>query len=133
MELLETQNPERRKLLETSERHKRELEKEVKQVSERTEKVLKNSLIIGGTLAITYLVVSQLGSGKKKKKFTKVKFQAAPNAPNAEANDEEHEILGSFASITSQIANTATLMLLDIAKDALTEFLKTRNKDNENS
>ncbi|MFM7487227.1 MAG: hypothetical protein ACKOC0_06555 [Cytophagales bacterium] len=132
MELLETQNPERRKLLETSERHKRELEKEVKQVSERTEKVLKNSLIIGGTLAITYLVVSQLGSGKKKKKFTKVKFQAAPNAPNAEAN-EEHEILGSFASITSQIANTATLMLLDIAKDALTEFLKTRNKDNENS
>jgi hypothetical protein len=34
MELLETQNPERKKLLETSERHKRELEKEVKDMSD---------------------------------------------------------------------------------------------------
>ena len=53
MELLETQSPERRKLLETSERHKRELEKEVKSVSEKTEKAITNALIIGGSLALT--------------------------------------------------------------------------------
>ena len=52
MELLETQDPERRKLLETSDRHKREFEKEVKDMSDKTEKVVKNALIIGGVLAV---------------------------------------------------------------------------------
>ena len=56
MELLETQDPERRKLIETSDRHKRELEKEVKAMSDKTEQVLKNALIIGGALALTYFM-----------------------------------------------------------------------------
>lgn len=133
MELLETQNPERKKLLETSERHKRELEKEVKHVSERTEKVLKNALIIGGALAVTYLLVSQLGSGKKKKKSTKIKLQAAPVASNAGMAEEEDETPSAFASIGTKMADAATVMLLDMAKEALTEFLKNRKKENADS
>ncbi|MFM8912083.1 MAG: hypothetical protein ACKOE6_04050 [Flammeovirgaceae bacterium] len=133
MELLETQNPERKKLLETSERHKRELEKEVKQVSERTEKVLKNALIIGGALAVTYLLVSQLGSGKKRRKSTKIKQQAPAMAPGAEAVEEADETPSALASIGSKIADTATVMLLDMAKEALVEYLKTRKKENADS
>lgn len=133
MELLETQNPERKKLLETSERHKRELEKEVKHVSERTEKALKNALVIGGVLAVTYLLVSQLGSGKKKKKSAKIRLQAAPVASSQSAAEEEDETPSAFASIGTKIADTATVMLLDMAKEALTEFLKTRKKENADS
>lgn len=133
MELLETQNPERKKLLETSERHKRELEKEVKHVSERTEKVLKNALVIGGALAVTYLLVSQLGSGKKKKKSAKIRLQATPVASSQSAAEEEDETPSAFASIGTKIADTATVMLLDMAKEALTEFLKTRKKENADS
>lgn len=133
MELLETQNPERKKLLETSERHKRELEKEVKHVSERTEKVLKNALVIGGALAVTYLLVSQLGSGKKKKKSAKIRLQATPVASSHSTAEEEDETPSAFASIGTKIADTATVMLLDMAKEALTEFLKTRKKENADS
>ena len=68
MELLETQDPEKRKLLETSNRHRQEMEREIKDISQKTEKVLKNALIIGGALALTYIVVNQLSSSKTKKK-----------------------------------------------------------------
>lgn len=133
MELLETQNPERKKLLETSERHKRELEKEVKDMSDKTEKVLKNALIIGGALAVTYLLVSQLGSGKKKKKSkAKIQLQAAP-APTDQMVEEEEETPNAFSAIGVKIADTATVMLLDIAKEALSEFLKTRQQKNADS
>ena len=67
MELLETQHPEKRKLLETSQRHRQEMEREIKDISDRSEKVLKNALVIGGALALTYLVVSHLGASKSKK------------------------------------------------------------------
>ncbi len=131
MELLETQDPERRKLLETSDRHKRELEKEVKDMSDKTEKVVKNALIIGGVLAVSYLLVSQLGSGKKKKKL-KAKPTAAAATVESEY-DEEPETPGVFAQIGSKVVDTATLVLLDLAKEALTEFLKNRKQKDGNS
>lgn len=133
MELLETQNPERKKLLETSEQHKRELEKEVKDMSDKTEKVLKNALIIGGALAVTYLLVSQLSAGKKKKKSkAKIQFQAAP-APTDHMAEEDEETPSAFSAIGSKIADTATVMLLDMAKEALSEFIKTRQQKNADS
>lgn len=133
MELLETQNPERKKLLETSEQHKRELEKEVKDMSDKTEKVLKNALIIGGALAVTYLLVSQLSAGKKKKKSkAKIQLQAAP-APTDHMAEEEEETPSAFSAIGAKIADTATVMLLDMAKEALSEFLKTRQQKNADS
>lgn len=131
MELLETQDPERRKLLETSDRHKRELEKEVKDMSDKTEKVVKNALIIGGVLAVSYLLVSQLGSGKKKKKL-KVKPSTGVSVVESD-DDEEPETPGVFAQIGSKVVDTATLVLLDLAKEALTEFLKNRKQKDGNS
>lgn len=131
MELLETQDPERRKLLETSDRHKRELEKEVKDMSDKTEKVVKNALIIGGVLAVSYLLVSQLGSGKKKKKL-KAKPTAAVATVESE-EDEEPETPGVFAQIGTKVVDTATLVLLDLAKEALAEFLKNRKQKDGNS
>ncbi len=68
MELLESQDPEKIRLIETSDRHKKALEKEMKSMSDKTERVVKNALIIGGVLAATYFVVSQLSSSKKKEK-----------------------------------------------------------------
>ena len=68
MELLETQDPERKRLLETSDRHKRAMEKELSEITQKTDRVLKNALIIGGSLALTFLIVSSLAKRRKKKK-----------------------------------------------------------------
>lgn len=135
MEFLETQDPERKKLLETSDRHRREIEKEVSALSDRTEKVLKSALIIGGTLALTYLAVSQLSSSKTKKK----KVKSKPKAVETEEDYEEEEVIAGglqnslLSQIGTKIVNTATLVLLDLAKEKLSEFLQSQKKQDENS
>jgi hypothetical protein len=130
MELLETQDPEKRRLLETSDRHKRELEREVKSISDKTEKTLKNALIIGGVLAATYLIVSQLSSTSKKRKRTKAKSVVTNGVDDP---IEEEETPSVFSQIGAKVADTATVVLLDLAKDALAEFLKNRKQKDGNS
>jgi len=46
-------------LLQKSARHREQLEDEVKLISERTEKIIINALVIGGALAATYFLVSR--------------------------------------------------------------------------
>ncbi len=121
MEFLEAQDPEKIKLLETSHRHQQEMKRELKDISERSEKVLKNALIIGGALALTYLVVNQLSSSKKKKKAKKENASEISAAPE---NDEEPPSL--LSKMGNQAMNMATLFLLDLAKEKLSEYLQHR-------
>jgi len=134
MELLETKDPDKRRLLETSERHKLELEREVKSLSDKTERLLINGLIIGGSLALTYFIVSQWGGSKAKKKK---KAKAKENVVSAAGFEIESEEAPAIPSLISQIGNKvinqASLILLDIAKEKLLEFLESRKKQDENS
>jgi hypothetical protein len=129
MELLETQDPEKKRLIESSLRHKQEMEREVKEISDRSEKMLKNALIIGGALALTYVVINQLSSTKKKKKKPK-KIKSA----NVEIEDLEEESSPSILSqMGDKLVNTATLFLLDLAKEKLSDYLQTKKSKDENS
>lgn len=138
MELLESQDPDKKRLIESSERHKRALEKQVNELGAKTEKMLTNALIIGGSLALTYFVVSSLSSGKKKKK-RKAKAAKAKAEVTDESDEEIEESSGSIVAPTiinmvgSRIINTLTFMLLDIAKEKLFDYLKSRKQDDENS
>ena len=127
MELLETQDPEKRKLLETSHRHRQEMEREIKDISQKTEKVLKNALIIGGALALTYLVFNHLSSTTEKKKKLKNK---AIDDPHEEREEEAPSMLSKMGD---KAMNMATLFLLDLAKDKLSEYLQQRKSKNEDS
>jgi hypothetical protein len=134
MELLETQDPEKKKLIETSDRHKRELEKEVKSLSDKTERVLVNALVIGGSLALTYFVISQWGKSKSKKKKAKAKAAGIDNG--SDDSDESQEVLEApsmISRIGTKVINQATLILLDIAKEKLIEYLESRKTRDENS
>jgi branched-subunit amino acid permease len=118
MELLETQDPERKKLIETSDQHKRELKKEVDAITGKTERMLTNALIIGGSLALTYFIVSQLGGSKKKRK------------KNTEEGMEVDEVAtpSVFSQIGTKVIDQAALILLDIAREKLSEYLQYRKK-----
>jgi ADP-ribosylglycohydrolase len=136
MELLESQDPLKRKLIASSDRHKRELQKEVKEIAERTERTMTNALIIGGSLALAYLVVSQISSTKKKKK--KYKIARIPKlkveSTKEEQAEDEEEVQGStnlISAIGTQVMNQATAMLLEIAREKLMEFLASRMKSDE--
>jgi len=129
MELLETQDPEKRKLLETSSRHRQEMEREIKDISQKTEKVLKNTLIIGGALALTYIVVSQLSSSKSKKRKSR-KEKEVESSPDEEPIDQSPSLLSKMGD---KALNMATVLLLDLAKEKLSEYLQHRKSKNEDS
>jgi FtsZ-interacting cell division protein ZipA len=136
MELLETQDPQKRKLIETSDRYKHELQKEVKTITEKTERTMKNALIIGGALALTYVLVSQISSSRKKKSRKKIK--AAAIAREVDDDEDEMEEISNEPSLISkvgtQIMNQATAILLELAKEKLSEYLESRKqKQDENS
>jgi hypothetical protein len=140
MELLEGQDPDKKRLIETSERHRRALEKEVSELGAKTEKMVTNALIIGGSLALTYFVVSSLSSGKKKRKKKKKakaqKVQVEKAGDGVDEMDEEQESIVApsiISMVGSRLINTATFMLLDIAKEKLFDYLESRKKDDENS
>jgi hypothetical protein len=128
MELLETQDPVKRKLIETSDRHKRELQKEVKTITDKSERALKNALIIGGSLALAYFVISQVSSSRKKKKTVKTNEES--DVDENQAEDKEPSFI---SKIGTQVINQATFILLEIAKDKLAEYLQSKNEKESSS
>ncbi len=132
MELLETQDPEKRRLIETSERHRRELEKEVKGMAQKTERVLTNALVIGGALALTYLAVSQF-TKKSKTKKTKKKQATSEVASAVEHEVHESSSPSLLQQIGTKVMDQATIILLDIARQKLAEYMQNRKTEDEPS
>jgi hypothetical protein len=135
MEILNKQDPEKKRLMDEANRHKEMLAEDVRLVSERTEKIVTNALIVGGTLAIAYLIVRQLSGGKSKKKKTNaIRLVAQPpkestGATEPETDDYDNSILNQ---IGNKIASEATVFLLNLAKEKLSEYLLSRKeKSNE--
>ncbi|MBA4145039.1 MAG: hypothetical protein DI538_02400 [Azospira oryzae] len=142
MELLESQDPRKKKLIESSDRYKRELEREVKAITEKTERTMKNALIIGGTLVLTYVLVSQLSASSKKKKKRKQKIKVIRPVVEKQAAEEEEEdddqpsfaMPAVISQVGTQVLSQASFILLELAKEKLMDFLQSRNKkEDENS
>jgi hypothetical protein len=127
MEILEKQDPEKRRLMNEAKKHKQNLSKDVQLVSEQTEKMVTNALIIGGALALTYFLISELGAKRKRKKSKSVKLvtQSPSESNDSEEAEESNSIL---AQIGTKIANEATVFLLNLAKEKLNEYLHANKK-----
>ncbi len=130
MELLETQDPEKKRLIETSDRHKRAMEKEIGDLTQKTDQILKNTLIIGGSLLVTFFVISALSKKRKKKKKKISQAEAAKTGEGLDPAVEEEVDDGPsvLGQVGTQLLNQASLMVLDIARQKLSEYLATRNK-----
>ena len=109
MELLETDDP-KNLLIRKSEKHKKGLEDEVKLLSENTERIVTNALVIGGTLALTYLLIRQFSKSKSKKKKAKKVHLIKASEPKFEAAavDDDSEP-GIVSQIGSALAAQATV------------------------
>ena len=133
MELIESQDPEKKRLIEASDRHKRALEKGVSDLSNNTQKMLTNAAIIGGVLALSYILVRQLSSSPEKPKKRKKKAKVTVVQPQVSTDDEEDdEDTGSpslLADIGTKIASQATVFLIDLARQKLMEYLESRKKE----
>ncbi len=135
---LETDNPDKGQLLQKSAHHRELLEEEVKLISERSEKIITNALIIGGALALTYFLVSGLsGKGERKKSKTRkiklVEGKEDSDILSDEGDDSGPERAGFVSQIGAVIAAQATGFLLSIAREKLLEFLESQGIKKENS
>ena len=125
---LETDNPEKGQLLQRSAHHRELLEEEMKAITEKSEKIITNALIIGGALALTYFVVSSLSGSSKKEKSRpkKIKLVASKEADEAQPETVQAEEAGFISQIGSVLVAQATGLLLSIARDKLVEFLQSQ-------
>jgi hypothetical protein len=123
-------NDPKAELLKKSERHRQELKDEVKMISDRTEKIVQNALIIGGTLAAAYFLMRQLSgsSPKRKKKVTtpKIKIVKATEGNEDTETIEEPSAPGVVSQIGTALASQATVFLLSLAKEKLMQYLESQ-------
>lgn len=124
MELLDTDDPIKSQLLMKTARHREDLEEETRAIAERTEKIITNAVIIGGALALTYFLYTQL-SGSKKKKVKKKEREV-----EVEEDEEIAAETSSAGNILSQVGTALVsqggVLLLALAKEKLTEYLRAR-------
>lgn len=128
MELLETDDPIKGQLLQRSAKHRDQLEEDARLISEKTEKMLTNALIIGGALAVTYFVVSSFSGSKKKKKSKTAQIRLVHGGATEEQAQSvaEPEAPGMMATIGTALAAQATAFMLSLAKEKLMEFLESQ-------
>lgn len=124
MELLEPNDP-KVELLNKSAKYRQELKEELKEISDRTERIITDALIIGGTFAIAYFVVRQFTASKRRKKKSQRLRVVNAQADGSEVNDEKESAgPGVMAQIGSALATQAAVFLLDIAKQKLSEYIE---------
>jgi hypothetical protein len=127
MELLDSDDPVKGQLLRKSAQHREQIEEDVKLISERTEKIITNALIIGGALAATYFIVNSFSVSKKKKKLKKVRLVKDESGTEQMMVESEPETPGVITQIGSALASQATVYLLSLAKEKLDEFMQSQN------
>ncbi len=129
MELYESDD--KNQLLKKSKLQRGALKEEVRLISARTQKMLTNALIIGGSFAVTYLVIRQFGSSKTKDKrrSKKTRYVAQPTIEPVAIHKPQAP--GIVSQLGATLVSQATVFLLDIAKGKLSEFLQTQSKKND--
>jgi hypothetical protein len=122
--VLQETNDMKIELLKRTAKHRQQLEKEVELISERTQNVLTNALIIGGTLATGYLLVRLFtGSSKRKSKSSSAGLMPI-SVERQRVVEEEPSSPGIMSQIGSALASQATVFLLGLAKEKLAEYLQ---------
>jgi hypothetical protein len=134
MELLESNDP-KTHLLRKAASQKQALNDEVQFISDKTEKMIKNALIIGGTLAATYFIYNLLSDGDSKKKKRKIKVLPVAANTNEETEEvNESAVSGMISKVGTVLASQAAVFLLSLAKEKIGEYLETRAiKKNDNT
>jgi hypothetical protein len=122
----ETDDPIKSTLLKKSAQYRDELEEEAKVISERTEKIIKNAVIVGGSLALAYFLYTSFASSKKKKSRKEKSLQATTAAPGIEVDEEEEESSPNkvLSQIGAALISQASVFLLSMAKEKLSEYLQ---------
>jgi hypothetical protein len=126
----EIDDPVKSSLLKKSAQYREDLEEEANVLTDRTEKIITNALIVGGSLALTYFLYRQFSGGGSKKNKPKVKkAKAVDTVTEAEEAVEEVSSPNKIISqIGTALVSQASVFLLSMAKEKLSEYLEAQAK-----
>jgi hypothetical protein len=130
MGMLGTDDPVKGQLMKKSALHREQLEEEVRSISEQTEKMITNAVIIGGALAVTYFLVSRFSGSKSKKKSKAARIklvQSSEKEPETIVHAEPSQP-GVVSQIGTALVSQATVFLLGLAQEKLAEFLQAQSE-----
>lgn len=127
----QTDNPEKGQLLEKSVHHRELLNEDVKLITEKTERIFTNALIIGGTLTAAYWLVRSFSRSSKPRKRKSARLKIVEPRPDSDrqaevVEDDARSEAGVVSQIGSVLVAQATGFLLSIAKEKLVEFLQSQ-------
>ena len=131
MELLDTDDPIKGELLMKTARHREELEQETRTIADRTEKIITNAIVIGGALALTYFLYTQISGSKKKK--SKKKTDNAAEVETEHESDTPSVASNIISEVGSALVAQGGALLLSLAKEKLTEYLRAQADKNQGS
>lgn len=131
MELLDTDDPIKGELLMKTARHREELEQETRAIADRTEKIITNAIVIGGALALTYFLYTQISGSKKKK--SKKKTDSAAEVDTEHERDTPSAASNIISEVGSALVAQGGALLLSLAKEKLTEYLRAQADKNQGS
>jgi len=131
MELLDTDDPIKGELLMKTARHREELEQETRAIADRTEKIITNAIVIGGALALTYFLYTQISGSKKKK--SKKKEDSAAEVETEHERDTPSVASNIISEVGSALVAQGGALLLTLAKEKLTEYLRAQADKNQGS
>jgi hypothetical protein len=113
---MKVKNPkiEKAALLENSERYKENFAEDLSEMTSKIERGIITGLIVGGLAYVTYLFVKGLTSDSD---------QTDNQKP------EDHQKPGNaFGHVAKYVAEAATLLLINLAKEKLIEYLSERKQ-----
>jgi FtsZ-interacting cell division protein ZipA len=125
----ETDDPIKSQLLRKAAQQREELQSDVQQLTERTEKIITNALLVGGALALTYLLVRGVTGSRKKKNKTKAhvrKNESVISDQEDDSDDRDNPVMEAVTKIGAALAAQASVVLLNLAKEKLIEYLEER-------
>ncbi|MCU0356098.1 MAG: hypothetical protein MUE95_00815 [Cyclobacteriaceae bacterium] len=125
----ETDDPIKSQLLRKAAQQREELQSDVQQLTERTEKIITNALLVGGALALTYLLVRGVTGSRKKKNKTKAhvrKNESVISDQEDDSDDRDNPVMEAVTKIGAALATQASVVLLNLAKEKLIEYLEER-------
>lgn len=123
MEILERQSPEKKRLLEEVELHKKAMAGEIQSISNRTTRMATHALLIGGAVLVGYLLVQQAAGSSKKSKKKSPPVEGDQPTPEPPSNP-------LWRMISARVMDTATVFLLEMARQKLAEYLSSRSREN---
>lgn len=124
MNIQETDDPIKSQLLNKVTHQQEELKHEVQEITERTQKIFTNALIIGGALALTFLLIRGFSDSKKRKSKKKTSSQKTEAHMDADEDYDAPSLASTVLSrVGTAVATQATVLLLDLARERLAEYL----------